>query len=177
MSTRINRLLQKRNKLQVSNLAAVSVINHELQEIYNKAFDDNADLQKALASLEASNKYSSDDCGIFQWIGFLFPEPSPFDKNAREFLEVYLSDRGVKVDWEHNALMMNLGGCIVINDDGDVLDDDSGKWIVSRKDYETEKQRNELIEAWMEKNGYFPGVFTEDRHGNVFPVNTKAVQS
>ena len=42
--------------------------------------------------------------------------------------------------------------------------------------YDTAK-RNRLIEEYMEKTGCYPGVFSSDRHGNVFAVNTKENQN
>ena len=35
-----------------------------------------------------------------------------------------------------------------------------------------ETKRNALIEAYMDKSGFFPGVFRTDSHGNVFAIKT-----
>ena len=68
--------------------------------------------------------------------------------------------------------MTSQGPSIIINHEGDILDEDSGQWIVSKSDYETKDERNKLIEKYMESKGYFPGVFFIDYYGNVKHVNT-----
>ena len=80
----------------------------------------------------------------------------------------------IEVDFQNDVLMYSQGPCIVVNNEGDVLDTDSGKWFIKKNDYldeETGKfdisKRNELIEAYMEKTGYFPGVFESDYYGNL----------
>jgi hypothetical protein len=78
---------------------------------------------------------------------------------------------------------MSQGECLIIQDDtrhdnGVWL---SGKCIIDEVDYTDHtitgkvdtRKRNELIESWMEKNGYFPGVFRCDCYGNVYHVNTQ----
>lgn len=77
------------------------------------------------------------------------------------------------VNYLADFLTYSIGPAIIINDDGDVLDQDSGKWIISRKEYENQDELNSLIEAWMEKTGYFPAVVSCDRYGNAFYVNTQ----
>ena len=54
---------------------------------------------------------------------------------------------------------------------------DAGEIIIDGDEYTEdgevdEVKRNELIEAYMEKTGCFPGVLSDDDHGNLFLVNT-----
>jgi hypothetical protein len=67
-----------------------------------------------------------------------------------------------------------------------VVQDDAGrdngvyladKCIINESEYKNdgevdETKRNALIEAYMEKMGYFPGVFRRDRDGSVYSVKT-----
>jgi hypothetical protein len=93
---------------------------------------------------------------------------------VKDLLTEWFNDQHcMNVNFEHDILSMNCGPAILINEDGDILDQDSGKWVINHKDYETEEERNSLIEAYMEKNGYFPSVVRVDRYNNVFYVNTK----
>jgi len=69
---------------------------------------------------------------------------------------------------------MSEGPCILVNEQGDVLDQDSGKWIIDKNDYQTAEERNGLIEAWMEKSGYFPSVIQLGRYGALHYIDTKA---
>lgn len=91
----------------------------------------------------------------------------------QELLEEYLQDvHCIYVDYQNDCITTSEGPCILINHDGDVLDQDSGKWFISKKDYETEEERNKLIEAYMEKTGCFPSVIEVDYHGNAFYRST-----
>ncbi len=96
-------------------------------------------------------------------------------KLERELLKEYLQDNySIELDLDNDVAHTAEGPVIAINDDGDVLDQDSGQWIVSRKDYETIAERNRLIEAYMERTGYFPSVVKFGRYGVEGYVNTQA---
>lgn len=51
--------------------------------------------------------------------------------------------------------------------------------MIPERDYKSDGEdvdvikRNALIEAYMERSGYFPGVFRVDQRGNVSLVDTK----
>lgn len=97
------------------------------------------------------------------------------DEFQKELLSDYLSENHcIYVDFENDCVTTAEGPCILINHKGDVLDQDSGKWFISKKDYETEEERNKLIEAYMEKSGFFPSVIEVDYHGNAFYRSTLA---
>lgn len=96
------------------------------------------------------------------------------NKFEQELLEEFLSETHyINCDFDNGAVTMGLGQSITIDHRGDVYDQDSGKTIINRKDYETEEERNTLIEAWMDKTGYFPAVIESDSHGHIHFVDTK----
>lgn len=134
-----------------------------------------------IEKLEASKDLTADlDEWPCRWIRF---DASEFiDTNStleREALEKYLDENFcIRIDYKNEALSMSDGPCIVINDDGDVYDQDSHKWIVHAIDYVEDgevniKKRNELIESYMEKTGHYPSVVRHDGHDNMFYVSTK----
>lgn len=178
MSDLINKLLAARDDLSTKAQSDRQSLNGRLQTEYNRLFDDWKDLHQAIAALEDATDYGSDGSGIYRWTRF-----NGVDKDdvAVEFLTEYLSDRCVYLDAEHGALFTYIGPAIIINEDGDVVDEDGGRWFLSRRDYmdndghRCEHKRAYLIEQYMEKTGYWPGVFRCDRYGNVFPVNTQAL--
>jgi len=172
----MNKTINELNRELENVNANVADIETRLQAAWNTVFKDSTKLRDNVALLEQSSEYSFDKYGeIVSWRRFYDLKDY---KECASYLEAYLSDQGVGIDWENDCLTYNLGPCILINNDGDVLDQDSQKWIISKNDYRDddgnldEGKRNELIEAWMDKHGYYPGVFSADRHGNVFAVNT-----
>ena len=110
-----------------------------------------------------------------QWIRVDFTKFIDLDdKFQRQLLTEYFQDNHcMEVDLKNDCLTMSIGPAIIINDDGDVLDQDSGSWFIKKSEYESEVERNGLIEKYMEKNGYFPSVLRVDNYGNAFYVNTK----
>jgi len=84
----------------------------------------------------------------------------------------------VDADFGNDCITTSIGPCIVIDNDGGVYDQDAAKVIVKKTDYETDEERNALIEAWMEKSGYFPSVVRCDYYGNPLGyVSTKEKES
>lgn len=102
---------------------------------------------------------------------------SVIDTNSdieRSLLSEYLEENYfVRCDFENDCITYCIGPCLIINEDGDVLDQDSGKWIIKSNDYENESKLYELIEDYMEDTGCFPSVVRMDRYGNAFYVNTQ----
>lgn len=145
------------------------ILTYALQQEYNKVFDKDTTLQAALKELSESNEYARTESGdISQWTRFSFDAY----KESLIYLEQYLSDgHCVYMDRTNDTLYSLLGPEIIIYSDGDVFDEESHKVIIEKKDYDTATERNELIEKHMETSGYYPGVFREDKHGNIFPVN------
>ena len=80
---------------------------------------------------------------------------------------------GVLFDSDHSCLLSCIGPAIVVNDSGSVYDQDSNKIIIRKAEYDNEDGLKALIEAYMEKSGYFPWTLRQDYYGNVFVYNTK----
>lgn len=95
------------------------------------------------------------------------------DKFQRELLQNYLeSNHHMGVDFDNDCLTLSIGPAIIINDQGDVLDQETGKWIIKKSDYIDEADLYAQIEAYMEKTGCFPSVVEADYYGNPTYVNT-----
>ena len=155
----------------------IDSIEAELQKEWNKVFEQLPQLTDTVSMVENSRDYCWDMHGeIVSWLRFY---PKEF-LDCKEYFKVYMRENHcIEVDFQNDALMYSQGPCIVINNDGDVLDQDGDKWFIKKNDYldeETGKfdisKRNELIEAYMEKTGCFPGVFESDYYGNLRTVKT-----
>ncbi len=156
-------------------------IRDTLQDEYNKVFNDDSTLAKVISLVENSTDYSFDENGeiesTYKWYGM-----SDYVE-CKEYLQEWLFERCIRVNWEHEYLGMSQGENLIIQDDSYRARDNgvwlSGKCVINETDYLDESgevdetKRNELIEAYMEKSGYFPGVFRADQHGNVFHVITQ----
>jgi hypothetical protein len=173
----INKTIQKlNNKLNKSN-ADVCKIESELQTAWNKVFDKSKAILDAMAKLQSSTDFTYDGGEIASYIRFC--DLSDFQE-CRQYFETYMRDTHfVTVEWENECLLYGQGESITIQDD---TRHDNGVWlnskcIINESEYKSdgevnETKRNALIEAYMDRNGYFPGVFRTDSHGNVFSINT-----
>jgi hypothetical protein len=153
-------------------------IETELQLAWNEVFDDLSSIKDIVSKLESSNEYSLNGYGeINQWVSFY--GIGDF-KDCMSYFENYMMDNHfVNVDWENDVLSSSQGESLIIQDD---TKRDNGVWlngklVICGNEYKddgevNETVRNELIEQYMEKTGYYPGVFRVDSHGNVFPVST-----
>lgn len=157
----------------------VCEIESELQTAWNDVFKNMPVILDAVSKLEQSNDYTWDKYGeIASYIRFY--DLSDF-KECRQYFETFMQEyHFVTVDWDNDCLVYNQGECITIQDD---TRHDNGIWLNSKCIIEessytdddgevNETKRNALIEAYMDKSGFFPGVFRTDSHGNVFPVKT-----
>lgn len=173
MNKRIERLATRLIKLKDSQRAKRNALEDQLRDAWAEHFKAHVGLKEDLARLEASRDYGSDECGIYAWVRI----QAEYTDSERDALDEYLClSEGIRFDKDNDALQRYEGESIVIGEEGDVFLVDSpgcGKVIVRAKEYETERERNALIEAWMERNGYFPGVFEESRYGDVRLINTK----
>lgn len=136
-------------------------------------------LEDALSKLESSKDLTTveyDHEFMHQYIRFDFSDIIDVDsKLERELLVRFLEENDFFMipDFENSVLTMNIGPCICIGPDGIVWDQDSNKVILKKHDYETTEERNEKIEEYMEKNGYFPSVVKLDYYGQpIGYVNT-----
>lgn len=180
MSNKINDLETALKTLKTTQAKERSGLETELSNAYTESFKVDTALTKALQSLESSNEYGNDETGIYSWVRF---DLSGYAECMDE-LEDYLCDHCAYPDVKNDVLLSYQGGSIVINDGygrdkGDVYDTDAAERIVKKSDYQNEDtgeldiaKRNELIEAYMERTGCYPGVFRCDDHGNVYPINT-----
>jgi len=180
MNKKIKQLQNKIDSLNAGHTQDIHTLLDILQKEYNKVFDKDKELQKALNSLECSQEYSGDENGIYHW--FRYSNLNDIPENEKEYFETYVSEKACcYIDWNNDCLKAYEGESLIIQDD---TRHDNGVWlehklIIPESDYTNEdnevdkKIRNTLIEKYMEKTGYFPGVFRVDQHGNIFPVNTQ----
>ena len=154
----------------------------KLSEAYKAGFDADEVLQSGLKALEASKALTSvpHDEFYHRWVRVDLNHliDAADAKNTAETLDQlgnYLADHAAYFDAEHSTLTTCEGPALIINDDGDAYDQDSGKIVVNHTDYTTTAGRNRLIETWMLANGYFPSVIKVDRYGEpVGYVNTQS---
>ena len=154
-------------------------IEMQLQAAWNEVFEKSQVIQDAISKLESSHDFTFDRWGeIAAYIRF--NDLSDF-RECRDYFETYMRDSHfVSIDWDNDCLLYSQGSeNITIQDD---TRHDNGVWfdhklIIEESEYKDdgevdETKRNALIEAYMERTGYFPGVFRVDSYGNVFLVNT-----
>jgi len=162
--------------LQSVHSSEVQTIEERALELMAKKLDKNKKLKSAIKKLESSKDLCSTEDEYFScWIRFNASDYIDTDSELeKRTFDRYLAENYfANIDCNNDALMMSIGPCILINDEGDVLDQDSGKWVIQNTDYETESERNKLIEKYMEKHGYFPSVISCDRYDNAYYMNTK----
>ncbi len=174
MNKKIKALQAKREKLHAPCLEVDEAIRAE----WRKLIKASPSVAKAITEVESSTEYGWDSSGEicrFSWPGGLL---EPFDTACPDVLREHLGDHCAYL--EHGQLQMTEGDAIIINHKGDVFMTGERGAFIRREEYtdvdgnQDEAKRNALIEAHMEKTGYFPGVFRTDVHGNVFHVNTLA---
>lgn len=171
MKESINQLLKSldESKNQVLDLES------KIKEEYFSIFDKLEVVKKIVISCENSNDHGYPENDEFI---NLFVRIDSFELNMegleKKYFFEYLEDNyNIFTDSSSDSFVYSTGPNIIINHYGDVLDEDSGKWVISKNDYSSTNERNQLIEAYMENSGCFPGVFEVDRYGHVTPVNTK----
>ena len=132
------------------------------------------ELQKALDESRDLTDVEYDEY-VHRWIRYDFSQLIDVKNDLLQgLLKDYLNEHYfIDADFKNDAATTSEGPVIVINDDGDILDQDSGKWIIARPDYSTKEERNALIEAWMTKKGYFPSVVQYCKYGVLGYVSTQ----
>ena len=167
-------------KVNAENASKISALEIKAEAIFNKLMAKKAKEIKALTiKLENSKDIASVPYDYDLYHIWVRADISQFinvdDKLEKELFREYMRENHfIDVDFENEVVSTSIVHCIVINHEGDVLDQDSGKWFIKKSDYENENELYALIESHMEKTGHFPSVVSEDYHGNVFFVNTKA---
>lgn len=133
-----------------------------------------------------------EDGQIAQWFRVDLPDADKIaDKyglessgDVREVIQEIIQDSiCARIDWDNSAVSITSYGAILIQDetrhDNGVWSLEMNKVIIPESLYKNDdgdvdvSARNKLIEEYMEKTGYFPGVYRVDYHGNIFAVNTQ----
>ena len=159
--------------IELAKISKNQLINMLMKDA-KKAFDSQmefkkkelAKMEKALDSSKELTEREGDDWPS-RWVRTDFSKLIDVDNDLeKEMLKDYLQENfSIDADFENDAVSTSLGPCLIVNEDGDVLDQDSSKWIIKRSDYTTKEERNELIEKYMETSGYFPSVVSYGRYG------------
>ena len=180
--TKMNATIKKLHAKLQTIQGDVCEIENQLQTAYNKAFDKDKAIKSVMAELEASQDFICDQfCDQYREISSYVHFDLSDYRNCKDYFINYMHDfLFVSVDFKNDCLTYGQGESITIQDDtrhdnGVWL---SGKCVIDESEYKQDGsidliKRNSLIEAYMEKTGYFPGVFRCDSHGNVFSVDTK----
>ena len=185
---KIQELKQKIESVNIQNDEVIKGLMDEAFEVFSKKMSspkNRKTIRKMIQQVENSKDLTSVKYDEFfhQYttvdFSLLINETDEFECNL---LRLYFdsNDYFIYPDFKNNSLTISIGLCILINDDGDILDQDSGKLIFDSNDYLDEngdidkKKRNQLIEKYMEENDYFPSVVECDYYGNAFYVNTKS---
>jgi Sec7-like guanine-nucleotide exchange factor len=177
-TSEITRLNEKLVQLQADQ----DEIEISLQDAWNKVFENSVVIKAMVAKVENSTDY------VFDKYGEIAQETRCYEldefNGCQEYLENYLQENhSISIEWAYLRLLLNCGS------DNLIIQDDSrhdngvwceGKCVIEESEYKDENTRevnetlrNKLIEAYMEKKGFFPGVFRCDQYGGVFLVNTK----
>ncbi len=170
MNNKIRTLIEKLNSVKAESQNHIFELDRQLQTEYNKEFSRDKLLSKMVKRLQKSDALELGPNGIYQWISFDVSEYS----NCLDYLKAYLDETYCIRIGEHNdSLELDVGPSLTINHRGDVFDEDSGKFAINAHDYKNVSERNALIEAYMEKTGHFPGVYSVDSYSNVTTADTQ----
>ena len=136
-------------------------------------------MQEDIIKSQSASEYVGKADGIYSWFR-VKTDLSEFH-DIKEYLENYLIDFGIAIDWGNYCFENYIG------DDNLMIQDDTrrdnGVWqehklIIDESEYKIdgqvdEEKRNSLIESHMEKTGCFPSVFRVTQYGDIFPVDTQ----
>lgn len=172
-------------KISEENSARVAEVHIEASKklVFQLETRFKTSIEEYVARLESSKELTHIEGDEYPCRWIRFDASQYIDKDSaleRELFDQYLSDQYcINVNYKDDCLTTSDGPCLIINDDGDILDQDSGKWVIAVSEYTDDDggknnlKRNKLIEEWMERKGYFPSVIREDQHGNMFYVSTQ----
>lgn len=173
---KLNEIDNKIKKLIQNSISETEILKNEALEIFSKQLDKNKDLRTLISKAQDSKDLTQVEYDEFfhTWTRADFSKFIDLKNNfEKELFSEYMQENHFCcVDFKNDCISIAMGPNIIINEDGDILDQDSGKWIISKKEYDSTEKRNEMIEAYMTKSGYFPSVIKCDRYGNAFFVNT-----
>ena len=167
-----NKIKQLAKQLQIQKDLMNNKINdikEKLQKELDAIWKNDSNIKEAIKKLEQSTDFGADECNeIYTWTRF---ELEPYKKYQEYFENFLMEYYGAYAKFEHDALILFQGECIIINEEGDIFLDD--KRIIDAKDYSNETERNELIEKYMNDSGYFPSVLYQGHYGDLSLVNTQ----
>ena len=149
----------------------VEALSAQIEAGLNKGWADWQELKDALsACIRSTNLILADYDSVqtFYRTDILGKIP----KREQSYFDDYMSNECFQVDWENECLLYSLGPCILINAEGDIYDQDSREWIIRKDEYDGKRERNILIEAYMESTGCFPAVVQADSYDNLSFVKT-----
>lgn len=174
----LKELQEQINIAQIEICDKTSALKHESYKVFKELMKSRQDLVKdMLSKVESSKELTLSEFNGWpvQWTRVDFSVLN-LDLNndfIKDLLVEYFSEYSIEIDFKNDCLSMNQGPSIVINHDGDVYDQDSGKSIIQSNDYNSIDDRNSQIEKWMDKHGYFPSVIQVDKYENVKYINTQ----
>jgi hypothetical protein len=165
----------------------------ELQELQEKAFKTfsksmatptmQVEVKRIVTLVENSKDLTASESNewLSQWIRedfhALIDARNTFEQGLLK--RYFQENHNVDIDFKNDVALYDIGPCIVIDSEsGDIYDQDSSKAVIYRDQYlrddrtEDHVKRNALIEAHMEKTGYFPSVVKMDRYGNAVYIDT-----
>jgi hypothetical protein len=188
--TALKRLFDELQLIRNEGQKRAAQIETQIQETLERQWQDWGDLQTAIAKLESDQAgFACNEQGVRAFV--YFPQLTAIDSACRAYFETYISDAGIWVNWKNESLGQFRGHDCLIIQSNNRFDCDNGVWqeqnqIIPEYEYRTdatgavaedgevnEDLRNELIERYMEKTGYYPDVFHVTRNGDVFLINTQ----
>lgn len=180
--TNLDVLFASLENAEIRMAAERNSIDDKIQTALNAQYCDWTELHEAISRVQygTDSKYFADECGEIQaWTKFEALSNVP----AREhhYLDSYLSEYGVYIDWSQDILAMSLGGDEITIQSEHGRDNgvyQSHKLILDEGDYTIDGDyvdvalRNRLIEEHMERTGCFPEIFSVSQYGDITPVKT-----
>lgn len=176
----MNKTIRALNKELLMAQEHVEEIDTALQEAYNEVFELDHKLRDVITKLESSQDYMLNAFGeVTAMLHFSFDPYKGHEKYLTEYLREY---HCVDTDVANDCLFYDQGPSIIIGETGRVYDQDTDKMILQASDYEIKDagewiqdvaKRNQLIEAYMAKRGYYPGVFRLGSGNTAYAVSTK----
>ena len=179
MNKKIKELLREKEQNKESKKLLDSIeltIDDKITLEMAPFFEKHTDIIESIKALNESNDYFGDEYqNIYSFTRFYLPDEF---KEYIEHFKAWLDENHCATYDEKNDTLILCHGNdnILINDEGDIFQGHEciiGKAEYTNDDEQDETLRNELIEAYMDKAGFFPGVFFCNYHGNIYHVNTK----
>ena len=178
--------LNKIHEAQVIQGIELDRAKNEAYEVYVKQLKKSSKMKiinEWVSKLESSNQLTSvehdDNFHAFIHVELDLLVDSKNDLE-REFLGRFFDEyHCISVDYKYNCISHSLGPSIVLNEYGDLYDQDSCEFIASKQDWVDESGEPdyalayELVEAWMAKNEYYPPILKCDQYKNAYYLDLK----